>query len=560
MKQLKGLGFSCYRSVGEKPVLLYPFSKINLFVGPNNSGKSNILRFIHKWCEDDQKYSDDDYPNYNRNLTASVFRPVKAEETYNLMVKDYQYYSYTIGLLRNLVCSELFKYDEINQIIWICKTPDEDELKKRVNPFDPNTLHDFTLQYAGAAAPAREITSNLSKVLSTFIVRALASFPELDKSIYIKANRDLFDNTKNSFLNNEKIIERLNKTINHKASDTRAEEDKQHFERFISDFLGYNVRVSIPASLDSINLISVNDPKRQFNLDQLGSGIHEIIYFALVATLNHDCVICIDEPEIHMHPRLQRQFLEYLLKNTDNQYFIATHSSAFINTNNHDVSVFKVAKGVDGFTECNFVSKMDELSSLVDSLGCKASDIIQSNCVIWVEGPSDRIYLNYWIHGIKPELVEGIDYSIMFYGGRLLNHLSGDAYSVDEGFINLLKINKNSFIVIDRDRDDGITQINPTKQRIQEEFGNRCWITAGREIENYLDHNQYETVALEMDPSFVVKRGDYKNLLAKGANDSLNKVDFAKKIVEKYPEPSYEVLDLKERINEVIKFIVDSNN
>ena len=31
---------------------------------------------------------------------------------------------------------------------------------------------------------------------------------------------------------------------------------------------------------------------------------------------------------------------------------------------------------------------------LVDDLGIKASDILQSNGIIWVEGPSDRIYIN----------------------------------------------------------------------------------------------------------------------------------------------------------------------
>lgn len=559
MKKLNGLGFSCYRSIGEKPVLLYPFSKINLFVGPNNSGKSNILRFIHKWCEDDKNYSDDDYPKYDKNLPAVAYRPINIEETKNLTSRNYQYYSHTIANLKRVIASDVFNYDSNNGILWFDgKMPGKETLEVFNSLFSSNLIHDFSLEYAGSASP-RDKTGNIVHILNRFFEMTLRSIPKKQRCIYVKANRDLFDNSENSFLNDEKIIEKLNKTINHKASDTRAEDDKQHFEEFISDFLRYKVRVSIPASLDSINLISVDNPKEQYNLDQLGSGIHEIIYFALVATLNHDCVICIDEPEIHMHPRLQREFLEYLLKNTDNQYFIATHSSAFINTNNQDVSVFKVTKDIGGFTDCSFVSKMDELSSLVDSLGCKASDIIQSNCVIWVEGPSDRIYLNYWIHGIKPKLVEGIDYSIMFYGGRLLKHLTGDAEKVDEDFINLLKINKNSFVVIDSDKKEEGAVVNPTKQRIQEEFGNRCWVTAGREIENYLDHKQYEAVASELDSSFVVKSGVFKNLLAKGPNDSLNKVDFAKMIEEKYPEPCYATLDLDVRIKELVKFIEDSN-
>ncbi|MEZ4770015.1 MAG: hypothetical protein R2844_16480, partial [Caldilineales bacterium] len=72
----------------------------------------------------------------------------------------------------------------------------------------------------------------------------------------------------------------------------------------------------------------------------------------------------------------------------------------------------------------------------------RASDILQANCIIWVEGPSDRIYLKHWLRTIAPELDEGIQFSIMFYGGRLLSHLSADDAEIDE-FISLRKINQN---------------------------------------------------------------------------------------------------------------------
>ena len=558
MEQIDGLGFSNYRSIGENPVLLYPFTKVNLFVGPNNSGKSNILRFIHKWCEQDQQYTDDDYPKYNKNLKPTAFIPIRINETKNLTVQDYQYYSFMISNLKRLIASDLFKYDSKEGISWFDgEMPGKDALNPYLNSFDTRTLGEFSERYSRVSSSDK--VGNIVHILNRFFETEKASLPKIKKCIYIKANRDLFDNSENSFLNDEKIIEKLHKTIDHKSSDIQAEEDKQHFERFISDFLGYQVRVSIPASLDSINLVSVENPKEQYSLDQLGSGIHEIIYFALVATLNHGCQICIDEPEIHMHPKLQREFLDYLLKNTDNQYFIATHSAAFINTNNKDVSVFRVSMNKDGYTECCFVSKMDELSNLVDLLGCKASDIIQSNCVIWVEGPSDRLYLNYWIHGRNPDLVEGIDYSIMFYGGRLLNHLTGKDDLVDQDLINLLGINRKSFIVIDSDKKNEEDLLNSTKQRIHEEFGNRCWITQGREIENYLNSEQYKEVAKELDDSFVIKTGDYVNLLAKG-KDCLDKVLFAKRLVDKYTQPDYNKLDLSERVKDVVSFILDARN
>ena len=84
-------------------------------------------------------------------------------------------------------------------------------------------------------------------------------------------------------------------------------------------------------------------------------------------------------------------------------------------------------------------------------LGYRASDLLQANCIIWVEGPSDRIYLKYWLKAYDPDLVEGVHYTIMFYGGRLLRHLSADDEEIDE-FINLRRINQNLVIIIDSDR------------------------------------------------------------------------------------------------------------
>jgi len=48
---LDGIAISGYRSFGDKLVKINDLQKINIFIGKNNSGKSNVLRFFKHLSE-----------------------------------------------------------------------------------------------------------------------------------------------------------------------------------------------------------------------------------------------------------------------------------------------------------------------------------------------------------------------------------------------------------------------------------------------------------------------------------------------------------------------------
>ena len=48
---IDGFSISGYRSFGEEPVKIEDLAQINMFVGKNNCGKSNILRFVRHWSK-----------------------------------------------------------------------------------------------------------------------------------------------------------------------------------------------------------------------------------------------------------------------------------------------------------------------------------------------------------------------------------------------------------------------------------------------------------------------------------------------------------------------------
>ncbi|CAH6849886.1 AAA family ATPase [Vibrio chagasii] len=273
--------------------------------------------------------------------------------------------------------------------------------------------------------------------------------------------------------------------------------------------------------------------------------------------------ICLlEEPEVNLHPRFQRLLVNRINElsiERDLQILFSTHSPAMINVSySDDISIFHTKGG--------FVDILGNERELIEDLGYKASDIFQSNCVIWVEGPSDRIYINHWLSGIDNSLIEGVDYSFLFYGGRVLSHFELQDNSQD--MISMLRINRNSIIVMDSDKSNPESELNDTKKRIISSCnsdGLKVWVTHGREIENYLDPDVLEKAIEKVHPSFgeQLSKDKWSNVLKFKDKSSPDKKNASKvKVAKEYVKICDEVIftsELKREILDVYKFIINVN-
>ena len=321
--------------------------------------------------------------------------------------------------------------------------------------------------------------------------------------------------------------------------------------------------------------IFLQEGNRRFALSKSGSGLKTIILILVNLFLVPDLskgkkmIYAFEEVENNLHPALQRRVFEYLYdyaEKNDTKIFLTTHSHVAINTfyGRENAQIYHVVKN-DGKSDIREIENSIEKYEILNDLDVKASDIFQSNGIIWVEGPSDRIYLLKWLEVFcNSKFIEGQDFQFMYYGGRLLSHYSADVDNDTDGLINVLIANRNAAIMIDSDKTVIKGHLNDTKRRIRDEFkrlGYFCWITKGKEIENYIsvaaingrfeekmeqisDYDSFPEYIKKVDKSFPS-----------------HKVEFARRVCPYITsENSENIMDLKEQVTKLYGEICKWNN
>lgn len=302
--------------------------------------------------------------------------------------------------------------------------------------------------------------------------------------------------------------------------------------------------------------------ERWFPLQSLGTGTEHAFVILAARHVYPERLLCLEEPDAHLHPRLQRRLISLLREAGSRQVAIATHSAHII-----DAADTVVAIRLDSSRSSIEVVGDHALFAALRSLGYRASDLLQANCIVWVEGPSDRIYLLHWLRGVAPELVEGVDFSIAFYGGALLARLSASPEGVDDPtLVDLWRINRRMWIVMDSDSGKG--ELKPGVERLQSEVAGAgsggTWITAGYTVENYIEPELLEACVRDLHPSvdrLIDKSSGVDPLAQLRRADgepfkSVDKVAIALAVCE-HPA-NLTILDLEARICELATFIRDA--
>ncbi len=262
---------------------------------------------------------------------------------------------------------------------------------------------------------------------------------------------------------------------------------------------------------DNWTVVLDEQGKGRISLSESGSGLKTVLLVLLDLLVlprlqkkdPGTFVYAFEELENNLHPGLQRRLLTYVrdkVREMNATCFVTTHSPVVIDLlgGAGDSQILHVTH--DGRTATvQPVGGRRDGHGVLDDLDVRASDLLQANGVVWVEGITDAILIRRWIQlycesQVPPLPVpsEGLEYTFMEYGGRCLNHLDfGDASLSEirnadvEWLIDAMSISRNAFIVMDSDKANDGASISRTKRRAMRTAPG-SWITKGREIENYV--------------------------------------------------------------------------
>lgn len=432
-----------YKSI--RDVEIQDFRNLNVFIGKNDAGKSNIIGAIDILFNSNLQNYSETLKLVSEDLVESIYegplenqffdeKKNKAEIIAFIDLTKHELEAYGINdedtelVISKTITNEGNKtsvginFIRIGREILV-KTPDE---KKRFQ----SKKGSYTEKISDGSA--KKILEDLE---NQFILIPADRIVIRDPDIRSEKNRV-----------EQYLKESLIRLANSKDKDRNI-----LFKQF-TDFIG-----KISALIDCVETVKqkqkIVDIKfktyegAEIPLSTIGGGNNELLLLLHDMILSGGLILAIEEPEIHLHPEAQRKLYTFMREfSKSTQMFVVTHSPIFVQPDNLR-GLFRVVKESYGTTtyEMNKEEYIDK-DRLQQELNSENCEMFFADKVLLVEGISDKILME----GLIKKYCKSTDEI------KVVTSFSKDNFEI---YVQLLEIFKISHVVM--------TDLDSIKGRMQ---------------------------------------------------------------------------------------------
>ncbi len=552
--ELKMTNSSYVNESGNQLSFLPEISRINILVGENNSGKS---RFVRSLVNNKNAIILSDSIGSNKSAELQEIRVRIKASVENLGKKEEKLH---IHKNHNKLspCSMYTYYRNVYDELGIAN--------KRYDPFfqrhQSELTHSLQSLYNMISKPKGGNPTTLGSIPKVYIpiLRGVECFdlyfgkqdPVLESISMNSEQRKALDAYKNNaskiygnkikkvygideraiFTGENLYIEIRNKLL----SDWKDRVFVKELEDFVSSCFYNGDGFTIIPIIEKGYLHVKIGTNEERPLHDLGDGIKQIICIMYKAFeyRNNEAIICIEEPEINLHPGFQRKLIEILQRPEFAKltFIITTHSNHIVDScfDYDNISIYKFCNVGRTGEHFQVINSSPKDIDILNVLGVNNSSVFMSNATIWVEGLSDKIYLSCYLKYYMKDrgliqYKEGVDYTFVEYGGNNVTHWAfEDGDSSD--LISASGITNRAFMIVDNDNDTKIER----KEHLKKAFNGHFLELPVREIENTIKIEVLESILFDSAPVYK-----------KGAEKKRDRLETKKAFLWKFIDDHYEL-------------------
>ena len=191
-------------------------------------------------------------------------------------------------------------------------------------------------------------------------------------------------------------IEELQKLINYKTKNTSAKFTSSISERFAKNYQkGFKVNIKATSNIDkSFSILTkLFDPvlNAEVELSNVGAGVRSVYILSLLQSYQaisaKHTIFIIEEPELYLHPQLQKSMAKTLSEITENnQVIFTTHSPIML----REFSTQNIRKvKLDEERYCS-IAENTTIDNVLKEIGYSSQDVLNTDFILFVEGQDDK--------------------------------------------------------------------------------------------------------------------------------------------------------------------------